>query len=117
MAFNVRIFGYRGNTQMRDALPKQYSADSVRMLVEPYEFGQTLASNGLTPVTSAADTTHDRVTMIKVEVPDGQTIRYEVQPPVGARAVGVNSPRLSGIDFYEFAPGWTFSFIDAASAP
>jgi hypothetical protein len=117
MAFNVRVFFYRGNTQMRDVLPKQFSSDSVRMLEEPYEASQTLVSNGITPVTSAADVAHTKVTMIRVEVPDGQSIRYEVQPPVGGRVVGVNSPRMSGVDFYPFSPGWTFSFIDQASAP
>lgn len=117
MSFTVRLFFYRGNTQMKDEMPKQYSADSIRMLVEPYEAAQALVSNGITPVTSAADTTHDRVTVLKVEVPDGQSIRYEVQPPSGARTVGVNSPRLSGIDYFAFYPGWQFSFLDQASAP
>ena len=115
MAFTVRIFAYRGNTQMVDTMPKQYSADSIRMLVEPYEWGQALLSNGVTPVTSAPNTTHAQVSMLRVEVPDGQSIRYEVQPP-GGRAVTVNSPRMSGIDFFPFYPGWTFSFLDQASA-
>ncbi|MFA6267664.1 MAG: hypothetical protein WC670_18350 [Pseudolabrys sp.] len=117
MTFTVRIFGYRGNTQMRDVLPKQYSADSVRMLEEPYEWGQALVSNGLTAVTSVSNTAQDRVSMLKVEVPDGESIRYEVVPPGGTRSVGVNSPRMSGTDFYPFFPGWTFQFIDHASAP
>lgn len=116
MAFNLRIFGYRGNTQMRDVLPKQYSADSVRMLEEPYEWGAVLVSNGAVPVTSAPDIVHDRVTMLRVEVPDGQSIRYEVQPP-GGRVVTANSPRMAGTDFFPFYPGFTFSFIDQASAP
>jgi|SRR5665213_144950 len=117
MAFNVRLHFYRGNTQMRDVLPKQYSADSIRMLEEPYEASQTLVSNAGTPVTSSPDTTHDRVTMLRVEVPDGQSIRYEVLTPGSARVVGTNSPRMSGIDYYPFSPGWTFAFIDQASAP
>jgi hypothetical protein len=117
MAFTVRIFAYRGNTQMRDVLPKQYSADSIRMLEEPYEWNSALVSNGVTPVTSAPDTVHTYVSMLRVEVPDGQSIRYEVQPPGSTRAVGVNSPRMSGIDFFPFFPGFVFSFIDQASAP
>lgn len=117
MAFTIRIFAYRGNTQMVDVLPKQYSADSVRMLQEPYEWGAALVSNAAVPVTSAANTSATRVNMLKVEVPDGQSIRYEVQPPTGGRAVTVNSPRMSGVDFFPFYPGWTFSFIDQASAP
>ena len=93
MAFNVRLHAYRGNTQMRDNKPKQYSADSIRMLEEPYEWSQLLVSNGATAVTSAANTTADRVTMLKVEVPDGAGIRYEVLPPGSTRVVGTNSPR------------------------
>mgnify|MGYP001612348418 CR=1 FL=1 len=117
MAFTIRLHTYRGNTQMMDVLPKQYSADSVRMLQEPYEAAEALVSNGLVPVTSTADTIHTQVNMIRVEVPDGQSIRYEVLQPGSARVVGVNSPRMSGIDFYPFYPGWRFSFIDQASAP
>lgn len=117
MAFTVRLHAYRGATQVRDNLPKQYSADSIRMLEEPYEWVQALVSNGLTVVASAANTASDRVTMLRVEVPDGQGIRYEVKPPGSARAAGVNSPRLQGTDFFPFYPGWTFEFIDLASAP
>lgn len=117
MAFNVRVFAYRGNTQMADVLPKQYSADSIRMLNEPYEWGQTLLSNGIIPVASAANTALDKVTMLRVEVPDGQTIRYEVKPPGSTRVAGTNSPRMSGIDMFPFFPGFTFQFVDAATFP
>lgn len=117
MTFIVRTFAYRGNTQMRDTLPKQYSSDSVRMLEEPYEWRQPLQSNGLTPVSSAPNTAADRVTMLKVEVPDGMSIRYEIQPPGAGRIADANSPRLSGIDFFPFFAGWTFSFLDQSLAP
>lgn len=117
MAFNVRIFGYRGLTQMREPISRHYHADSVHMLIEPYDWGQTLVSDGANRVASAADTTFPRVTVLKVEVPDGEGIRYEIRPTSQHRIVTVDSPRLQGIDYFSFGPGWTFEFIDLAAAP
>lgn len=116
MAFNVRVTTYRGMREMRKVLPQQYAADSVQMLEEPYEWSQVLASNGATAVPSVADNTAN-VTMVKIEVADGQSIRYEVKPPGSTRSAGNASPRMSGTDFFPFAPGWTFEFVDAASYP
>lgn len=115
MAFNVRIFGYRGTTQLPVALEKAFHADSVQVLSEPYEFGQKLVSNGATPVSSAADTDHQQVKLLRVEVPEGQAIRYELGPSSTVRTPGDTSPRLVGTDNFEFAPGWVFSFVDAAN--
>lgn len=117
MAFNVRVFGYRGTTQLPVSLPKQFHADSVQVLSEPYEFSQKLTSNGATAVSSTADTSHDQVKLLRVEVPDGQAIRYEIGPSGSVRTPGDTSPILSGHDQFEFAPGWVFRFVDAASYP
>jgi hypothetical protein len=115
LAFNVRIFGYRGITEVSRVLPKQFASDSVQMLCEPYEYSDVAASNGATAVAFATDTTHDKVTMLRVEVPDGSAIRYEVKPPGSTRTAGNTSPKLSGIDHFPFGAGWTFQFVDAAS--
>lgn len=117
MAFNVRIFGYRGIVQLQRVLPTQFSSDAVEVLSEPYEFGQKLVSNGATIVSSAADTVHDKVTLLRVEVPDGQAIRYEIGPSGVIRDPGDTSPIFSGRDQFEFAPGWLFKFVDAANFP
>lgn len=115
MSFNVRVFGYRGIREIPKILPKQYAADSVQMLEEPYEYSDVMTSNGATQVSFATNTVADKVTILRVEVPDGAAIRYEVKPPGSTRTAGNTSPKMSGVDFVPFSPGWTFSFVDAAS--
>lgn len=116
MAFNVRIFGYRGITQLPSALPKEFHSDSVQVLSEPYEFSQKLTSNGATPVPSAADASV-ATKILMVEVADGNAIRYEIGPSSIIRTPGDTSPRLAGINQFEFSPGWLFKFVDAANFP
>lgn len=117
MTFNVRIFGYRGTTEIPIALPKSFRSDSIQVLSEPYEFAQKLASNGATPVNSTPDTTHGAVKTLRVEVPDGSAIRYEIGPSSLIRTPGDTSPYLQGKNNFEFSPGWVFSFVDAANFP
>ncbi len=117
MAFTLRIYGYRGLTQLPQNLPKQYTADTVFTDTEPYEFRQILVSNGLTPVASAPQPAPDQTAYVRVEVPDGQSIRYEINPPNragGAVVASASSPILSGINRFEFHSGWSLSFIDAS---
>lgn len=116
MAFAVRVFGYRGFKQLPQVLPQQYTADTVFVDNEPYEWRDVQNTNLLVPVTTPPQAAPDQTRYIRVEVPDGQTIRYEINPPNrsgGIVAAGPNSPQLSGINRFEFAQGWTFSYIDA----
>lgn len=119
MAFNVRVFGYRGLQQMPNVLPKQYSADSVFQVIEPYEWGQMISVSAAVAST-AAQALPDETQMIRIEVPDGDTIRYEINPPNrtgGVINAGEHSPSLSGKDYFYFRQGWTVSMIDAAALP
>ncbi len=119
MAFNVRMFGYKGIKQIEKIMEKQFNADSVFLLDEPYEWAV------LVSVSAAAISTPtqspDRATIVRIEVPDGQQIRYEFNPngplAVNARVANVNSPRLSGFDQFPWNAGASFSFIDAAGLP
>lgn len=52
--------------------------------------------------------------LLRVEVPDGQTIRYEVNPSGTATQATSNSPTLEGNREIMFGPNWVFSFIDAS---
>lgn len=116
MSFNVRIFAYVGLQQMPNILPKQFSADSVYQVIEPYNWGQTISVSA-TAASSAAVAAPDTTNMIRIEVPDGQTVRYEINPPNrpgGAVVAGVNSPALSGKDYFYFRTGWSVSLVDAA---
>jgi hypothetical protein len=117
MAFNVRMFAFRGIEQIPNVLPKQYSSDSVYQLVYPYEFAQTLSA-GAVAVSSSPNTLADKVVLVRIEVPEGQVIRFEINPPNrpgGVVTADVNSPRLTGNNEYYFRPGWTVSVIDAST--
>lgn len=118
MAFNVRAFGYRGIIQGIIQIPVQDSKDSLFMLYQPYEFAALGASNGLTPVnlTSGLPLSSDHSALLRVEIPDGNAIRYEVNPPNRSVAASANSPYLAGIMQLAWGPGWSFSFIDASLA-
>lgn len=118
MPFNVRIFGYKGVKQIHQQMVKQYNADSVFVLNEPYEpdTNQILVCDGITPDRSAVIGS-DESRILRVEVPDGKTIRYEICPPNRNVDAGNNSPSLSGNNSFEWGSGYTISVVDAASFP
>lgn len=117
MTFKVRLFAYSGIAPVLQPQTVQQSNDSVFVLRDPYLAGQALQSNGVTPVVSAAMPAGTRV--VRVEVDDGNTIRYEVIAGAnsggGARAAGVNSPALSGRDLVWMSDGAIFQFVDQAA--
>lgn len=119
MAYNVRCYGYRGITQMPMPMPKQYSSDSVFQLIQPYEWQQTISVSAIAAST-ASQPVPDATQILRIEVPDGQSVRYEINPPNrtgGAKAADSTSPILSGINQFYFQQGWTVSLIDAAGLP
>jgi hypothetical protein len=119
MAFNVRLFGYRGIVQGIIQIPQQDSKDSLFMLKQPYEFALIAASNGSTPVvmTTGLLAQNDFSRILRVEIPDGSLIRYEVNTAQHSALAGNISPILSGIMQLEWTSGASFSFVDAASFP
>lgn len=119
MAFNVRIFGHRGTRQLVQVNPKQFTVDSVSVLQQPYEWSQVVTTAGATPVSSAA-VPNDLSTCIRIEVPDNQSIRYEINN--GARVggplnAGNSSPKMSGVDVFDWGQGWTVSIVEAPNFP
>lgn len=117
MVFKVRVHAYRGLKQIHQQVGMQRADDSVKMMAEPYVWGETLTSNGATPVVLPPDSTVG-VTAIRVEVEDAQAIRYEINPVPGgdsARVAGTDSPKLSGIDVFDYHPNWGFQFVDASA--
>jgi hypothetical protein len=119
MSFNCRIFGHRGIRQMHQTNPNQFSSNGPWMLTQPYEWSQTIQTNGATAVSTAA-IPNDAATLIRIEVPDNQTIRYEINMPArpgGAVAAGANSASLSGKDQFDWSAGATVSIVEAASFP
>jgi hypothetical protein len=113
MSFNVRIFAYPGIVAAIQPQIVQQSADSVFMLRDPYIAGQKLASNGATEVASTPLPAGTKV--LRVEVDDGNTIRYEVRMGSNTRAASTNSPTLSGREIVFVSDGAVFAFVDASA--
>ena len=117
--FKVRIFGYRGIQQMPLILSRQFSADSVFQLVQPYEFSEAIeitAGAGSVSVSSLGNSAA-QVQILRIEVPDGYAIRYEINPSGRNVAAGDTSPMLSGINQFYFQPNWKVSAVDVAAYP
>lgn len=121
MAFNVRIFGYAGIIQVNQRMLRQYNADSVFLNEEPCLWSQVVACSGAENRSTVVNLTPDTTQLVCVEVPDGQQIRYEVQPQgptaPGARSAGNTSRRGSGFFNLAWNPGYTLSVIDASGLP
>jgi len=122
MAFNVRIFGYNGLTQMYVSQQRRLATDTVWLAEEPPVWSALGVSNGATPVPlvfpgPGADTAR----VLGIEVPDLCQIRYELQllGPLAsnARTAGNLSRRMSGFGYIPWVAGATFAFCDAASFP
>lgn len=120
MSFTVRLFAHDGLVRLAVTNPQgQFSSDSVFQLKQPYLWRQSLTTNGLTAVASTAAAipagqTQDKTSLLRIEVPDGQAIRYEVNPPGRSTSADANSPRLEGNNQIQFGAGWTLSIIDAS---
>lgn len=113
----IRVHAYSGLKQIYQNIGMQFSADSVKMLQEPYLWGDTFESNGAQPVIVPPNSMLG-VKCIRVEVDDDQAIRYEINAAPGTaseREAGANSPKLTGLDVFDFHPGWQFQFVDASA--
>lgn len=119
--FNVRIFGYR-LTQVSLSHRRQFSGDAMWIPEEPPLWSAIALSNGVWPVQMSFDGPGaDGAQVIGIEVPQGQAIRYELQPmgpdSRNARKPGTKSRRMTGFEFVEWTAGSTFSFVDAVDLP
>lgn len=115
MTFAVRCFFYPGIVAAIQPQIVQQSTDSVFMLRDPYISGQKLTSNGATEVAATAAPAGTK--LIRVEVDDGNTIRYEIRMGGNVRVASTNSPTLSGREILFASDGAVFAFCDAAATP
>lgn len=114
----VRVFGYAGIVQIEQKLVKQFTGSGVFMRQEPYLWAVKLVLNGAVPVEMTVQP-DDKATCVVVECEDNSGVRYELNPggPTGTghRAASTNSPKLTGIDLFQWFKGATMSFVDSAS--
>ena len=123
MSFSVRLYGHQGIVPMLVVnTGGQDHKDSVYQLSQPYVWTQTLTASA-TPVTLTLPITFlppfnaDVSNVLRIEVPDGQAIRYEISTPNVSRTAGSASPKMSGSDQFQWGTGWSISIVDASSFP
>ena len=119
MSFTVRIFGYSGLTRITVVHDGGVGGqDSVYVLTQAYTWRQQLTADAVAVSSIAAavpaNRTLDPTTLLRIEIPDGQAIRYEVNHSGRNIAADANSPILSGNNQIQFGPGWLLSIRDAA---
>lgn len=116
MAFNVRVIAYKGMRQIQHLLDKQFTGDSVFVLDEPYVWSQVISVSAA--AATSAPVAGDGSTIMRLEIPDGQQVRYEINPSgpsaSNARVAGNASPRTNGFDNFAWGAGYSVSLIDAA---
>ncbi|HSV24362.1 MAG TPA: hypothetical protein VLJ17_15205 [Xanthobacteraceae bacterium] len=116
MTVSVRIYGHTGLEQLVMPTPRQFTGDTVFVLVQPYVFQENLTAGAV--AVSSTSNSDSRVRLLRIEVQDGGAIRYEINPPNregGVVVANVNSPILSGHDNFYFRQGWSLSVIDAST--
>lgn len=121
MSFNVRLHGHQGIVPMQVQDATQDHKDSVYNLKQPYVWTQTLSVSGVAVSSVAATPLAPYITdvssVLRIEVPDGQAIRYEINSPNISRVASSDSPKMSGVDQFQWGAGWKISIIDAAGLP
>lgn len=114
----VRAFGYRGMRQLPNMANLQFTGDTVYALEEPYEWSQAISVVGIVmdPFVGPGGAA-DLARILRLEVPDGDAVRYEINPPGRNVQAGNASPRLVGMDVFPWATGYSLSLVDAALYP
>lgn len=117
---NVRIYGYGGLSQVQPLMPRHLSKSIVLLPEEGYQWMQLLPVDNITPQQTAV-IIPDRANMIRVEVPDGQSIYYEMNmggpSASNARLAGPLSPSMVGFEAFPWYPGATISVLSVNVPP
>ena len=114
----VRIFGYRGLARIPVTSDGGVDgADSVYVLHQPYLWGQLVTTGATTVISVAASVPSglsvDPTRLLRVEVPDGSSVRYEVSMTGNTVTASAASPLLTGRDQIQFGKGALIAMIDA----
>ena len=97
MTTAVKLFTHRGLVSTPITVTNRDSKDSVYLLEQPYLAAESLSA-GASALSSASATAPANTSILRVEVEDGKTIRYEINPPARSVAATPSSPSLSGKD-------------------
>ena len=112
---NARFYAYEGLDQIKQVKPRQFSSNATFVLREPYLWQELLVIGAAQTVPPHNDT---RTRLLRIEIPSGSAIRYEINPPNRSVVAGSISPKLeAGYRDFFFGPGWNISFVDAAQFP
>ena len=110
MSAVVRVFYHAGLTTATVAAGTRFSTDSVAMLKQPYiERASVTATDSAAQSVAAAPS---KTTLAYVQVQEGKTVHYEVNPETRSVSADTSSPLLSGTTQIECGPGWSFSFLE-----
>lgn len=112
MTTAVKIFAHRGIVSAHNARPAETAPESISLLLQPYLAREALTATA-SAVSSASATTPANTRILRVEIEDSKTIRYELNPPQRNVPADANSPRLSGDNILDVGEGWTISVIEA----
>jgi hypothetical protein len=112
MATAVKLFAHRGIVALPVLTRSQDTKDTVFVLEQPYLATEALTA-AASAVASAPATCPGNTGLLRIEVEDGKTIRYELNPPGRSVAATANSPALSGRDVLMAGGGWSISVIEA----
>lgn len=116
MAFNARIFAYRGVRQLPIVAAKQFTSESFFALIQPYEYAETISVSAVAASSApvAAPNNEAKAKVLYLEIPDQQAVRYEINPPGRAVVASSDSPKAEGRMMFDWGDAWTISLIDAA---
>lgn len=110
MAANVHVFWHKGLAAIPVASSRQFTADAVYTLQEPYLSGEVIAANTSTATSSTAAPSNAQI--VRVQVQAGKKVRIEINAPSTGRTASSSSPLQIGEAFYNVGQNWTISVLE-----
>lgn len=114
MSVSVRVFYHSGLTTAHVAAGTKFATDSVAMLKQPYLARDKVSATTGAAVSTAAAPAGTRVAYVQVE--DGKSVYFEVNPENRTTAADSSSPVVSGSATFECGPNWSLSFLEHATS-
>lgn len=106
----VRVFYHSGLTTAAVAAGTRFSTDSVAMLKQPYVGRASVTVTDAAAQSVSAAPTGTKLAFVQVQ--EGKTVHFEVNPENRSTDADTSSPLLSGTTQIECGPGWSMSFLE-----